>query len=127
MVFSTRFEAQPYIKSGKLRAIAVTSFQRMDNSPDLPTVAESGLPGFEVSQFYGLLVPAGTPSQAIAVINRNVSAALQSPDIVKRYGEEGVRVVTSNPQEFREFLAKQIAEFESLASEDSSAWGATAK
>ncbi|OZI26000.1 hypothetical protein CAL26_01180 [Bordetella genomosp. 9] len=126
MVFATRFEAQPYIKSGKLRAIAVTSLQRMDNSPDLPTVAESGLPGFEVSQFYGLLAPAGTPRVAIETINKKVSAALQSPDLVKRYGKEGVQVVTSNPQEFRAFLASHITRFKPLASEDTDALGATA-
>ena len=97
------------LKAGKLRPIAVGSAKRLPTFPDVPTIAESGYPGFETSQWYGILVPKGTPKSVIDKLQREIAAALGNAETSKRIVEDGGIVVGSTPQEFAAFIAKETA------------------
>jgi tripartite-type tricarboxylate transporter receptor subunit TctC len=97
--FAGIISAQPHIKAQRVRALAVSGPARMKALPDLPTVAEAGVPGFAVTQWYGLLAPAGTPRQTVEFLNKEVTRALQQPDVAGRIAAEGSEAVTSTPQQ----------------------------
>ncbi|ARC38888.1 tripartite tricarboxylate transporter substrate binding protein (plasmid) [Paracoccus yeei] len=97
----------PHLESGALRALAVGSPERIPLLPEVPTVAESGYPGFESSQWFGLLVPAGTPEAAIARLHDAATEALASPAAVKRLEEDASVPVGSTPEEFGAFIAAE--------------------
>ena len=110
--FSVLVTSQAHVKSGRLRALAVTSLQRDAVFPEVPTVAESGFPGFEANNWYGLLAPAGVPREMIAKINAETHAVLKSPDVVERLSSMGNTIVVSSPEKLREHM---IAETEKWA------------
>jgi tripartite-type tricarboxylate transporter receptor subunit TctC len=89
-----------HVASGKVRALAVTSLKRSSLMPDVPTMAESGLPGFEAVLHYGLLAPAGTPRPIVERLNRELRAALQSDEVLKRLAHEGAEPLPSSPEEY---------------------------
>jgi len=95
------------IKGGKLRAIAVGSAKRVPSLPDVPTIAESGYPGFETSQWYGILLPAGTPAPIVERLHREIVAALAKPDTTKRIVEDGGVAVGNSPAEFAALIARE--------------------
>jgi len=95
------------IKAGKLRPIAVGSAKRVPSLPDVPTIAESGYPGFETSQWYGILVPAGTPAPVIERLHREIVAALKNPDTTRRIVDDGGVAVGDTPQEFAAVIASE--------------------
>lgn len=97
--FAGIISAQPHIKAQRVRALAVSGSARMKALPDLPTVAEAGVPGFAVTQWYGLLAPAGTPRQTVEFLNKEVTRALQQPDVAGRIAAEGSEAVASTPQQ----------------------------
>jgi tripartite-type tricarboxylate transporter receptor subunit TctC len=101
----------PYLKSGKLRALGVTSPQRSPIAPDIPTVAESGLKGYDMSTWYGLLVPGATPRSVIARLAQEMAQVLRQPDVTERMTADGVTVVASSPEEFAEFLRRETAKY----------------
>lgn len=109
--------ALPYIKSGKLRALAVTSAQRSQALPDVPTVAESGFPGFEVVAWFGLLAPAGTPDAAVEKINEQIHLALKQPDVKNRLTKFGFVAQPSTPAQFGEFLRADVAKWAKILSD----------
>ena len=90
----------PHIKSGKLRALGVTEAKRLSSAPSLPTIAESGLPGFEVSQWYGIFAPADIPRAITEKVGTDLSSILASPDIKERLDGQGLEVSYSGPAEF---------------------------
>lgn len=90
--------ALPYMKSGQLRGLATTSARRPASVPDLPTLDESGLKGYEADTWYGLFAPAGTPKAVIAKINADVARALNSPDIKQLFAGQGAEVVGDSPE-----------------------------
>lgn len=92
------------IKGGKLRPIAVGSAKRVPSMPDVPTIAESGYPGFETSQWYGILVPAGTPKPIVDRLHREIVAALANPETTKRIVEDGGVAVGNSPAEFASLI-----------------------
>lgn len=98
----------PQIKSGRLRALAVTGKTRAAAFPDLPTIAESGLPGYDVSAWYGMLAPAGTPRAIIDKLNQEVRRVLQTPELLQRLAADGSEPVGSSPEEFRRFIQAEI-------------------
>jgi tripartite-type tricarboxylate transporter receptor subunit TctC len=98
--FSTPAAAIAQVKSGKLRALAVTSAKRADFAAELPTVSESGLKGYEVSGWYGLFAPAGTPPAALDAMNRAIATAVNDPELRKSMANEGNSVVGNAPAEF---------------------------
>jgi tripartite-type tricarboxylate transporter receptor subunit TctC len=94
----------PHVRDGKLRALGVTSARRAAVAPDIPTIAEAGLPGYESVQWYALLAPAGTPRDIVAKLHRESAATLRSPENRARLASDGVEVVASSPEEFAAFL-----------------------
>lgn len=95
------------IKSGKLRALAVGSPKRIGSLPDVPTVAESGYPGFETSQWYGLLAPAGTPAPIVARLNAEINAALRNPEATRKITDDGGAVVGGTPEQFAALIGRE--------------------
>lgn len=99
----------PYIKSGKLRALAVTSRTRSPLFPNLPTVDESGAPGYEDITFNGLMAPAGTPSEILARLDRGVAEVVRMPDLHERFLEQGVELTASrSPEGFTEYVKAEM-------------------
>jgi tripartite-type tricarboxylate transporter receptor subunit TctC len=94
----------PHIKAGKLRALAVGSGKRIAALPDVPTVAESGFKGFETSQWYGIMVPAGTPEPIVKKLSAEINRILKLPDVVERLTADGSVPQGSTPQEFATFI-----------------------
>ena len=99
VLFSEMLTAAPQLKSGKVRALAVTTATRSAFVPDLPTISESGLAGYDVSVWYALLAPAGTPKPIIARLNGDVVRALQTPDLIERFARMGSTASSSSPSE----------------------------
>jgi tripartite-type tricarboxylate transporter receptor subunit TctC len=98
----------PHIRAGRVRALAVAGTRRLAQMPNLPTVAESGFPGFAATQWYGLLVPAGTPQGAIDRLHAEVSRALTLPAVRQRLEAEGAEPVESSPAQFGAFIRSEI-------------------
>ncbi len=94
----------PHVRSGKLRALGVTSSKRVASAPDVPTIAEGGVPGYESLQWYGLLAPTGTSKEIIARLNREAVAVLRTPEIAARLANDGTEIVAGTPEEFGAYL-----------------------
>src|SRR5262249_21158054 len=97
-----------HIKSGTLRALAVSTEKRLSYLPDVPTVAESGYPGFEVSSWQAAFAPAGTPRDVVSKINHEIVAMLNTPDVRERIQQEGADPVGSTPEEFAKRLEGEL-------------------
>lgn len=97
------------IRSGQLRALAVSSPQRLDALPDVPTVAESGYKGFEADQWYGVVAPAGTPRDIVVKLNAQINQALGSPELKSRLTLEGAVATPTTPQAFGALIVREIA------------------
>jgi tripartite-type tricarboxylate transporter receptor subunit TctC len=102
---------QAQIQAGKLRAIAVTSLKRFPLLPDLPTIAESGYPGFEAQAWNGILVPAATPKPVVARLNAEINAILKLPDVVAKMHAAGFELVGGTPEDFAALLARETAQW----------------
>jgi tripartite-type tricarboxylate transporter receptor subunit TctC len=113
MVFDTSPTALPYVKSGKLRALAITSSQRSPLLPDVPTMKEAGLPAFEVVTWTGIAAPAGTPKPVIDKINAAIRTALQG-ELSRQLAETSLIPVGDSPEAFREFILKDAQSYEAL-------------
>jgi tripartite-type tricarboxylate transporter receptor subunit TctC len=100
LMFSSAVAMMPHVKAGRLRALAMTGAKRAAAIPDIPTVAEAGVPGYEAGSWYGIVVPAGTPRPIVDLLSREVAAATHSREIVDRLNSEGVVPVGSSPEEF---------------------------
>jgi len=111
LMSSTMPPALPQIKSGKVRAIAVTSAKRSPALPDVPTVAESGLSGYEAIAWQGLVAPAGTPKPVISRLNAEFVNALKQPEIVAKLNEQGFETVASTPEWFAQYTRTEIAKW----------------
>jgi len=98
----------PLVRSGRLRALAVSSSQRLSVAPEVPTVAESGYPGFEADQWYGLVAPAGTPPALVARLNAEVNKALAMPDVAQQLAVEGAVAVPGTPAAFGDLIRREI-------------------
>jgi tripartite-type tricarboxylate transporter receptor subunit TctC len=103
-MFLPAINAGPHLKTGRLRALAVSSRERLPAMPQLPTISESGLPGYESSQWYGMLAPVGTPAEILSLLNANVAKIMQTADMKQRLTGEGLLAVGST----REQLAVHI-------------------
>jgi tripartite-type tricarboxylate transporter receptor subunit TctC len=101
--------ALPHMQAGRLRALATTGAKRTPSLPDLPTIAEAGVPGYEFSSWWGVLAPAGTPAAAIATFNDYVVKATRTPEVRKRFGDEGVDIIASSPQQFGAHVKRELA------------------
>jgi tripartite-type tricarboxylate transporter receptor subunit TctC len=98
----------PHVRNGRLRALAVSSPQRLPMLPDVPTVAESGFPGFDADQWYGLVAPAGTPAAVVTRLNAEINKALQTPAVAQQLASEGAIPTPSAPKAFGDLIASEI-------------------
>lgn len=114
MMFNNLISVMALAKSGRLRALAVTSAKRLPLLPDLPTVAEAGLPGYEAASWYGALLPAGTSAQIVAILNRELVKAIKTPDVRDRLVSEGAEVIGSTPEEFAQYMRNDIERWRKL-------------
>ena len=108
MTFGTSLSVVPHVRSGKLRALATTGAQRSPALPDLPTVAESGIPGYEASLWYGFVGPARLPPEIVHRLNTEIVAVLGLPDVRERLASQGVDVRSSTPEELGRLLASDL-------------------
>ncbi|MES2185910.1 MAG: tripartite tricarboxylate transporter substrate binding protein [Pseudomonadota bacterium] len=108
IMFSSSVAIMPSVLNGKLRVLGVTSPQRMPSLPEVPTIAEQGLPGYETGSWYGILAPAGTPADIVERLNREINKALQNPDLRTKLGNEGADPVGGTPRDFAEHIRAEI-------------------
>ena len=109
VIFGSVAATLPHVKSGRLRAFAATGTTRSKVAPDLPTVAESGYPGFDVSSWYALLVPAKTPPAVVGKLRDAALKALQQPDVQQAMARQGLDIETSTPKQLAERISKETA------------------
>ena len=103
--------AAPHVKSGKLRALAVTGAKRWPLLPEVPTLAEAGVPGFEKYNWFGILAPAGTPASVVTALNRELVAIMRDPSIQKWVEAQGAEATDSTPEEFAVFIRRDLAKW----------------
>jgi len=108
LMFATSASVIPYIKAGRLRALAVTTAQRSPTVPELPTLSEAGVPGFEAITWHGVVVPAATPVPLVERLNADIVRALRTQDLRERLESLGAELATGTPQDFAEYIAREI-------------------
>jgi tripartite-type tricarboxylate transporter receptor subunit TctC len=106
--------AIPHIRAGKLRALAVTTAKRSPLVPEIPTISESGVPGFDVPSATGILAPAGTPKEVVAKINATINRALATEEVRQRLNAQGFEPAPATPEEFGAFLALEVRKYAKL-------------
>jgi tripartite-type tricarboxylate transporter receptor subunit TctC len=111
MTFDNITTAWPLAKAGKLRALAVTTARRSSIAPDVPTLAESGLPGFEVGSWQGVFAPAGTPPEIVKRLNAEIVKALNLPDVREKLGSLGAEIVANSPEEFSALVKAEVVKW----------------
>lgn len=111
IMFDNMPSALPHVKGGKLRAIAVTSARRSPELPDVPTVAEAGVPGYEATSWFGMFAPAGTPPDVLAKLNSVIVKALNDAEVRKKISEQGADPHPEKPAEFAAFIQKETAKW----------------
>jgi len=117
LMFAPSQTVMPQVKAGKLKALAITGAKRSENLPGLPTVAESGLPGYEAVGWFGVLVPAATPAPRVLELNRDLVRALADADLRKKAADLGADIVGNTPQEFARFIRDDQAKWSKLMQE----------
>ena len=116
-MFDSITSARPHIESGKLRALGVTTAKRSKSLPNVPTLAEAGLPGYEVSPWFAVFMPAATPKDIVAKVNSALLEAMKDPDVVKRFETIGAEPVGSTPEEMAQHLARESERWTKLIQE----------
>ncbi|HEY8905324.1 MAG TPA: tripartite tricarboxylate transporter substrate binding protein, partial [Rhodoferax sp.] len=114
VMFPSLFTAQPYLRSGKLRALAVAGTSRLPALPELPTLLEAGVPGVALTQWYALFAPAKTPAAVVRQLNAALNTVLQDPEIVARMEADGARVQTSSPGELHDLLMAESEKWQGV-------------
>jgi len=111
MYFANILSAMPYIKGGQLRALAITGAQRSKVAPTIPTIAESGLPGYEEYNWYGILAPKGTPETIIDKIHDEIVKALSDEALAKSLDQQGAEIIGDSPAQFAEYIRKEAEKY----------------
>ncbi|MDW8469349.1 MAG: tripartite tricarboxylate transporter substrate binding protein [Burkholderiales bacterium] len=111
VMFDNLPPSMPHIKSGKLRALAITTAQRYPGLPDLPTMQEAGVPGYESSAWFGIMVPAKTPREIVARLNQEVNRILAMPDVREKFDQQGAIAAPGTPEEFAAHIQAEIAKW----------------
>ncbi|MGZ5036368.1 MAG: tripartite tricarboxylate transporter substrate binding protein [Usitatibacter sp.] len=111
VMFDNAPNVLPQVKAGRLRALAQTGASRSAVAPDIPTVAEAGVPGYELTVWFGLVAPAGTPREVVGKLNAEVLKILAMPDVRERFLAQGVEPLGSTPEEFRDHIRAQMAKW----------------
>lgn len=111
LMFDNMPSAAPHVKAGKLRPLAVSTLKRSPLLPEIPTVAEAGLPGFEVSVWFAVLAPAGTPRAVVDRLNQVLVNALQAPDVRERLSSQGAEPIGNSPEQFTALMKRDLAKW----------------
>ena len=114
MFFSGMPPAMPHVKAGKLRALAVTTTRRSPAAPDVPTMSEAGVPGFDISNWFAYFVPSGTPAEVIARLNSEINRGLRQPDVREKLASVGAETVGTSPGELAKFVRSESEKFARL-------------
>jgi len=115
--FGTLFGVRPHLPTGRLKVLAITAAKRSPAVPDIPTVAEAGVPGYEVDQWYGIITGAKVPMAIVRKLNAAIAEAVKSPEVAKRLVAEGSTPVGSTPEQFSVHIKSEIAKWRKLAKE----------
>ena len=115
VLFETSLTVGPQAKAGKLRPLAVGGLKRSSAMPELPTLAESGFPGFSAENWYGVYLPAGTPREIVKRLNRDIVNALSQPDVRERFASQGAELIGNTPEQHEEFLKAEMAKWARIA------------
>jgi len=110
-MFDNLANAMAQVKAGKLKALAVTTAQRSPLVPELPTMAEAGLPGFDISTWYGLFAPAGTPAAIVGKWNADVTKILTTPDVRAKLMADGAEPAPDTPEQFAQMISRELAKY----------------
>jgi len=111
MMFADLSLIKPHAAVGKLRAVGVTSAKRVISSPDIPTIAESGLPGYDISPWFGVVAPEGIPKTVVTRLNTAIAASLKSPDVIQRLGALGYEPIGGSPEQFTATIKSDIGKY----------------
>lgn len=117
VMFDNMPSAIPHVKGGKLRALAVTTAKRSPALPDVPTIAEAGVPGYEATSWFGLLAPAGTPAPVVAKLNASILKALADPEVKKKLAEQGAEPHGEKPEQFAAFIESETVKWGKVVKE----------
>ena len=117
VMFDNLPSALPHVKSGKLRAVAVTSTKRAPALPDVPTIAESGVPGFEATSWFGILGPAGTPRDVVTKIDAEANKALQSSEMKEKLLSQGAEAAGGSPEQFGDYIKSETVKWAKVVKE----------
>lgn len=111
MIFSSMPPALPHVRTGKLKALAVTSLTRSAAAPDVQTIAEAGLPGYVVNNWYGILAPRGTPKEIVSKLNAEIVKIMSMPDVKESLSVQGAEAFTGTPEEFAGYIRQETAKW----------------
>jgi tripartite-type tricarboxylate transporter receptor subunit TctC len=117
VIFATTITALPHIRSGKLRALGLGGRERSPVLPEVPTIAEAGVPGYEAANWIGLVAPAGTPAAIVAKLQQEISTIQDSADVKKQFAAEGVDILRMSSADFGEFMVKEMGKWERVVKE----------
>jgi tripartite-type tricarboxylate transporter receptor subunit TctC len=106
--------ALSYVKNGRLHALAICSLKRFEGLPEVPTMNEAGVPGYEASQWYGVMAPAATPQDILSRLNRELLKIMQAPEMKARLAQDATLVIGSTPQEFTAYMKSEIAKWDKV-------------
>jgi tripartite-type tricarboxylate transporter receptor subunit TctC len=112
---ATMLTGLPHVKSGRLRCLGTTGEKRAAVLPEYPTIAEAGVPGYEASQWYGVLAPAQTPKEIVTRLNAEIVRILQAPDMKQKLAADGTDPVGSSPDEFARYIRSELAKWGKVA------------
>jgi tripartite-type tricarboxylate transporter receptor subunit TctC len=111
IMFSSLVQTTPFIQSGQLRALGVGGTKRNPILPDVPTIAEAGVPGYEANNWWGIMAPAGTPKEIVDRLYRDIQATLKSPELTQAFDREGAAAVTMSSEEFAAYIQNEIVKW----------------
>ena len=111
MIFDNTPNVLPHVKGGKVKAIAVTSLKRSELAPEVPTVIESGVPGYEVSVWFGVVAPANTPRDIVTRLNGEINKIIAMNDVRQRFTNGGVTPIGGTPEQFTEHIRNEVAKW----------------
>ena len=117
IMFSSLVQTTPHIRSGKLRALGTGGTKRSPVLPDVPTVAEAGVPGYEAVNWWGIVAPAGTPPEIVERLRKEIAAVQDSPEVQKQFSNEGAEVVRMSSAEFGNFMVSEMGKWERVVKE----------
>ena len=117
VLFSSLVQTMPHIRSGKLRALGTGGAKRSAILPDVPTIAEAGVPGYEMANWWGIVAPAGTPQAIVDRLAKEIAVVLSSPETQKQFSTEGAEVVQKTPAEFGQFIEAELTKWQRVVKE----------